>query len=93
MHTRFSYVDETEYPHLNYPQFVMGALVLMPSRAVARLLQTASTTPFVHLDDVYFFGLVRNASKISLIDMANINVPPVSSFTATFLIMHIATLK
>lgn len=74
----FRYMTKREFPSSVLPHFITGSMYMMPGRTAGKLMAEAARHAHVHLEDVYFTGILREALRIPIIDLYNIDRQPVS---------------
>lgn len=62
------YAPSYMYWQDEYPSFLAGPAYLMAQSVAAKLLQTATTIPIFHLEDVYITGICAKKAQIPLVD-------------------------
>lgn len=55
-----------EWPWKEYPPYMLGAIVLISADAILPLLAACQTTPMIHLEDVYLYGICANKAGIRI---------------------------
>ena len=74
-----------------YPVFCLGVLYAYPSHLATELYNASLYSPFIHMDDVYITGILRQRLNIAAFHVfysSYMNHPPKEWSTKTTLIIH-----